>query len=357
MSRDTKITIVCPSYNHGRYVGDFIRSLLAQTDSKWELVIIDDASTDDNLHKIAAFDDPRIRLIARAVNRGVSAGMTDGVRAARSPLVAFIASDDCAAPTYVERITAALEDNKVAIAAYVSLERVDEQGESMHKPVALPLKYDRLSLLRMSFLGQNQLPSPGMVIRREAALGLLPPEGSIQYSDWILQNRILLLGEVVMLPDRLVRYRVSPSSLSARSVYSIARDALETRMMMDDFLTIKDMSRLAQVFPAEIVPYAALPDRHLPYVLGRIALLSEIPEKRCWGYETIMRHLSEPGVAESLQSLCGFTHKDLMALTPTDNALLVEESRRRRRRDRRLLRAALAIGVLGLLAALWAALR
>ena len=107
------------------------------------------------------------------------------------------------------------------------------------------------------------------------------------------------------------------------------------------------MDFLADVFPAEIGPYRLLPPRHLPYVLGRLALLSDIPEKRCWGYETIMRHLSEPGVPESLQKHAGFTFKDLMALVPTEAASLVEDARRLRRQVRHLRRwlVALALGL------------
>jgi hypothetical protein len=126
--------------------------------------------------------------------------------------------------------------------------------------------------------------------------------------------------------------------------------------MMDDFLKIQDMDFLAQVFPVETKPYAGLPLRHLPYVLGRLALLSEIPEKRCWGYEIIMRHLSDPGVAESLHAHAGFTHKDLMAITPTENAARTEEVRQLSRRLRHLRRWALVLAG-GLALALLALLR
>lgn len=357
MSPAPAISIVCPSYNHGRFLAAFLESLIAQTDGRFEVIIIDDASGDDSLAVIAACHDPRIRLVARARNRGFCASLNDGIRLARADVVAFLASDDLFHPRYVERVLAAFGTNPSAAAVYVELERMSPEGVSLGEVGRLPAAVSRWEILRRSFLGKNQLPSPGMAVRRELAKDMLLPEGTVQYSDWMLQNRVLMRGEVVMIEEPLVRYRVSAASLSARSVGSVARDLLETRIMMDDFLLIKTIAFWAQVFPGEIKPYASLPDRHLPYVLGRIALLSDIPEKRCWGYETIMRHLSEPGVAESLQSLCGFSHKDLMALTPTDNALLVEESRRRRRRDRRLLRAALAIGFLGLLAALWSVLR
>jgi len=46
-----KISIICPSYNHGHFVSDFIQSLLVQSESSWELVIVDDASMDDNVEK------------------------------------------------------------------------------------------------------------------------------------------------------------------------------------------------------------------------------------------------------------------------------------------------------------------
>lgn len=200
--------------------------------------------------------------------------MADGVRLARSDIVAFIASDDLANPDYVRRITAALPENGSAIAAYVTLDRVDEKGVSLRRPVVLPLMASRLELLRGSFLGQNQLPSPGMAIRRADALEIMPPEGSSQYSDWILQNRVLMRGEIVMLPDLPIRYRVSAGSLSASSVGSMSRDALETRMMMNDFLAIREMSLIVQAFPEESRLYASLPNKHIHYVLARLAMLS-----------------------------------------------------------------------------------
>jgi glycosyltransferase involved in cell wall biosynthesis len=356
MNEDPLLSIICPSYNHGKYVLPFIESLKAQADSRWELIIIDDASTDDNLARIRSANDSRVRVIARDSNHGVAAGMNDGIMLARADFVAFLASDDLAQPRYVERVLASFAAVPEAVAVYVGLDRMGPDGCSLNEPCQLPVLDSRLEILRNSFLGQNQLPSPGMAIRRDVAQDLLLPVGVVQYSDWMLQNRILMRGEIVMLEEPLVRYRVAPSSLSARSVSSIARDLLETRIMMDDFLRFPGIAFCARVFPAEIEPYVSLPDRHLPYVLGRLALLSNIPEKRSWGYETIMRHLSEPGVAESLQKITGFTHKNLMALAPTEAAALVDEARLLRRRVRHLGRAAVALAI-GLLLALWFAFR
>lgn len=345
MNEDPQVSVICPSYNHGKHVGDFLRSLLAQTNPRWELIIIDDASTDDNVAQIACFDDPRIRLTARSHNRGLAAGMNEAVLLARAEIVAFIASDDLVQPEYVERVVQVFAENPAVVAAYVSLERIDEQGAPLKRQSRLPADWNRHELLRKSFLGPNPLPSPGMAVRRGVARSTAVPEGVAQFSDWIWHNRILMRGDVALLGEQLVRYRVSASSLCYRSVSSLAREMLETRVMMDDFLGIKDMDFLAEVFPAEMTPYRRLPPRHLPYVLGRLALMSDMPEKRCWGYETIMRHLSEPGVPESLQKHAGFTYKDLMALVPTEAAFLSEEARRLRRRVRHLRRWLVVVGL------------
>jgi len=325
--------------------------MLAQQDHCWELIIIDDCSTDDNLAQIARISDPRIRVIARTHNRGLAAGMTEGVSLATAEIIAFLASDDLAHPGYIRHLIESFAANPTAVAAYVSLERIDEHGVSLRHQSRLPATWNRHELLRKSFLGPNQLPAPGMALTRETARSLYLPEGVVQYSDWMWHNQILMRGDVVLLEEQLVRYRVSAVSLGYRTTSSLAREMLETRVMMDDFLAIKDMAFLAQVFPGEIIPYQSLPARHIPYVLGRLALLSEIPEKRCWGYETIMRHLSGPDMAESLHEHAGFTHKDLMAMVPTEAASLVEDARRLRRQVRHLSRWVVVLAV-GLMAAL-----
>ena len=334
----------------------FVQSILAQSEARWELIIIDDCSTDDNVAQARKFADPRIRVVERAFNRGVAAGMNEGVAMANGELVAFLASDDLAHPDYLKSVVAALTSDPAMVAAYVALEQIDEGGTPLGRRTSPPENLDRYRLLKASFLGQNPLPSPGMAVRRGVARSLRVPEGAVQFSDWIWHNQILLAGEVVLLGEPLIWYRVSPRSLSARSIGSMAREQLEVRTMMDEFLRIKDMAFLRQVFPEEIAPYASLPAAHIPYVLGRLALLSDIHEKRCWGYETIMRHFSEPGVAESLGRHAGFTHKDLMGLAPAEAASRTEEIRQLRRRLRHLRRWAMVLAG-GLACALWALCR
>ena len=64
------VSVITPAYNHGRYIGQSIQSLLAQTYSNWELVVVDDGSTDNTAEVVQSFGDPRITYLYQE-NRGV----------------------------------------------------------------------------------------------------------------------------------------------------------------------------------------------------------------------------------------------------------------------------------------------
>jgi glycosyltransferase involved in cell wall biosynthesis len=353
-----RVSVVLPSYNHGKYVGACVDAFLRQSFQDFELIIIDDASSDDNVEQIGRFQDSRIRLLSRQANRGVAAGMNDGFRMAKADIVCFFASDDLPEPGYLEAVLRAFDANPAAVGVYFPLRKIGESGESLGEQVRLPSGAGRRELLRRSFMGGNQLPSPGMAVRRSAVVEAFLPEGVSQYSDWMLNNRLLMRGEVVLFDAPMVAYRVAAGSLSGRSDAAIGREAAETRLMMDDFLNLRTIDQLRDVFGKDMEEFAGLPDAHVPYVLGRLALRSDYHEKRCWGYETIMRHLSAPGVAESLAACAGFTYKDFMAAVPRPQGSPVKEINdlRRRLRRQRIISFILGVG-LAVAVVLWLASR
>ena len=87
------ISIILPTYNRAWCIEKAMKSVLAQTYANWELVIVDDGSTDDTPDVVAGFDDPRIRLL-RQGNNGVSAARNYGIRECRGDVVALLDSDD-----------------------------------------------------------------------------------------------------------------------------------------------------------------------------------------------------------------------------------------------------------------------
>lgn len=87
------VSIIMPCYNYGAFVGGAINSVLSQTYKNWELLVIDDGSTDDTIERVEQFDDSRIRLIP-IDNAGVSVARNAGLDAARGQFLAFLDADD-----------------------------------------------------------------------------------------------------------------------------------------------------------------------------------------------------------------------------------------------------------------------
>ena len=97
------MSIVLPTYQRGALIGRAIRSVLAQTFADFELVVVDDGSTDGTAAEVARFGDPRLRYLRLDVNRGAAAARNAGIRHSAAPFLAFQDSDDEWLPTKLER--------------------------------------------------------------------------------------------------------------------------------------------------------------------------------------------------------------------------------------------------------------
>jgi len=88
------VTIIIPTYNRAHLLGRAIRSVLTQTFHDWELIVVDDASTDNTKEVVNSFQDPRIHYLCHETNRGGPAARNTGIRKARGLYIAFLDSDD-----------------------------------------------------------------------------------------------------------------------------------------------------------------------------------------------------------------------------------------------------------------------
>lgn len=104
------VSVVMPVYNAGEYLRPAVESVLGQTLREWELILIDDGSTDSAVEEIAAIGDPRIHIL-RQSNKGKSAAMNRGLSQARGKYYALHDADDIALPTRLERQVACLEEH------------------------------------------------------------------------------------------------------------------------------------------------------------------------------------------------------------------------------------------------------
>jgi glycosyltransferase involved in cell wall biosynthesis len=101
-------SVVLPTFNRAASAAAAVRSVLAQTDARWECLVVDDGSTDDTRKTLSKFSDPRLRFFWNEKNRGQHACRNQAIRAARGEWIAFLDSDDLFLPRRLESLAAAL---------------------------------------------------------------------------------------------------------------------------------------------------------------------------------------------------------------------------------------------------------
>ncbi|MEO1554760.1 MAG: glycosyltransferase family A protein, partial [Pseudomonadota bacterium] len=126
MRRPT-VSVIMPVYNTAKYVEAAIQSVLAQTFTQFELLIIDDAGSDGSIDLCRAIDDPRIRIISQA-NRGLAGARNTGIRNARGQYIALLDSDDLWEPRKLERHVEHLRLAPHIGVSYAASKLIDEDG-------------------------------------------------------------------------------------------------------------------------------------------------------------------------------------------------------------------------------------
>jgi len=99
-----EVSIIIPTYNCEDYIAQALESVFAQTYSNFEIIVVDDASTDSTLEIVRSFEDPRLKVIARPRNKGVSSVRNCGIRQAKGRWIALLDSDDWYAPERLEKL-------------------------------------------------------------------------------------------------------------------------------------------------------------------------------------------------------------------------------------------------------------
>ena len=213
-----QVSIVIPNYNRGRYLTACMESVLAQTQSKTEIIVVDDGSTDSSREILAGFAD-KITLIEQD-HRGAAVARNTALQAAGGDFIAFLNSDDVAEPERIELQLKALSDNGEAGLVFCDLKFIDAEG----RPVGDIYTHDDFSRSTFfaSMLERNRIGSSSAVMVRRSILdktGLFA-EDIDRKEDYDLWLRFLSIADVEYVPRPLVTVRVG----TGRTIYG--RDSL-----------------------------------------------------------------------------------------------------------------------------------
>lgn len=119
------VSIITPCYNSENYIKDTFQSILYQSYTNWEWIIVDDCSIDNSVELIKSFDDDRVKLFVQENNLGASEARNKALQLAKGRYITFIDSDDLWEPMFLEKTIQFLENNNEEL-VYTSYKRVDE---------------------------------------------------------------------------------------------------------------------------------------------------------------------------------------------------------------------------------------
>lgn len=224
--RVPSVSVVMPVYNEAAFVDAAIQSVLRQTVSDLELVIVDNGSTDGSPEILRRISDSRVRVFRNPRNLGSAAAGNQGVRESRAALIARMDADDVALPHRLEK----------QLAAFAARPKLALLGAQVHhfegrlpllRGVA-PRAVTRRGIAWQSLFGCPFIHSTVMFTREsfEAAGGY--DERMQRSADFALFSRIQAQSQVANLPDVLVRYRHAPRPLLLDSAYDgLIRNVIE----------------------------------------------------------------------------------------------------------------------------------
>lgn len=349
-----KISILCPAFNHERYVGDFIRSLLAQTEKEWELIIVDDCSSDATVARIREFQDARIHLFVHEWNRGINASMADLLARASAPLCTFIASDDLLEPEYIEEILSVADQNPDSGFGFVQLSKIDAAGRKTGKIFGKVKPEKSENIFACMFIDGVGFVSPGMFVRTALLRKIFPmPFGVCQQQDQLMILLLSFYAKPVFVHRPLVCYRQCGSGVSTLSVASCERLTAETAVVMDTAAALvkTDVELRNHFGHLQKLPADAIPPSDILFWLGRLTLCSNDPERRHWGLRQVMNAFAKDGDQYALWKRYGFSFAEYLRLF-ADLKIGFSREQRKISRQRKVIGAlAIALAAVGLVLA------
>ncbi|MBB5224394.1 glycosyltransferase involved in cell wall biosynthesis [Amaricoccus macauensis] len=214
------VTVVIPAYERAATIVAAIDSVLRQTRTDFELLVIDDGSSDGTAEAAETVADPRLRVVRLPKNRGAAGARNAGAAEARGRWIAFQDSDDEWLPEKLALQLARLEAHPDAIAAYCGLLTVGELDADAHGRTRLAyVPGPEIELvegrIQPTLLMQNVMSTQTVVVRRDVFLALGGFDESLPaMEDWEFAIRLAGAGEIAFVDAPLVHQRFSPNSLT-----------------------------------------------------------------------------------------------------------------------------------------------
>jgi CTP:molybdopterin cytidylyltransferase MocA len=210
-----RVSVLLPVWNGEPFLSAAVESILRQTFSAFELIVIDDGSTDESAAIADGFarDDDRVRMIRRA-HEGLSAALNAGIAAARGEYIARMDADDVSVPERLEKQVAYLDAHPACVAAGAWIEVVDEAG----LPLGVKTNRETHEQICAALLhGLSPMAHPTVVMRRDVLRSVSGYDARLYPSeDFDLWFRLAERGELANVGEVLLRHRRHKKAVGIR---------------------------------------------------------------------------------------------------------------------------------------------
>lgn len=213
MTIDPKVTVLMSVYNGERYLNEAVDSILAQTFTDFEFLIIDDASTDRTPEILRSYDDPRIRIVTNQENLGLTKSLNKGLALARGEYIARMDADDVSFIVRLEKQVEFMEQNVHIGVLGSNYQYIDESGE-LKGVVSTSLDPE---LIQWELLFLNPLAHPTVLMRTALIRSVKGYNETFRFSqDYDLWCRLAKITQLAKLQDILLYLRSSKLNISHR---------------------------------------------------------------------------------------------------------------------------------------------
>ncbi len=209
------VSIIMPMYNSEAYVLEAVESILFQTHNNWELIVVDDGSTDTSIEIVTklTIEDKRVKLLKNSENLGAAKSRNKAIEASKGDVIAFLDADDLWLPHKLETQLYVLNNNQTDV-CFSSYEQISENGEKRGVLIeALPeLSYNKL--LKSNYIGNLT----GMYNAK--SLGKVISPNLRKRQDWLLWLNAIKKSNkpAIGIKEPLALYRVREDSMSSNKV-------------------------------------------------------------------------------------------------------------------------------------------
>lgn len=216
-NRENLVSVIMPAYNSGRFIGDSIISVLAQTYTNLELIVIDDGSKDNTVKIIEQLSkqDPRVHFVKNKINLGVSETRNKGISLASGDWIAFLDSDDIWEKTKIEK-QMEYANETLAEFLFTGSSYINEDNTPYNGIFEVPSQVSYKKLLR-----QNVITCSSVLLKKRF-FDNIKMEKDEMHEDYAVWLRVLRTGVIAHgINEPLLIYRISRNSKSGNKVKTL----------------------------------------------------------------------------------------------------------------------------------------